>query len=74
LQTHRLYEVTTLGVSVWHILEYEHTELPESSVGQFHRGDSYVVRWLYTITVTGERWQVRLVYDMLDMRFSQRSL
>jgi len=43
-----------LGVSVWHILEYEYTELPESSVGHFHSGDSYVVRWLYTITVTGE--------------------
>jgi hypothetical protein len=22
-------------------------------MGQFHSGDSYVVRWLYTITVTG---------------------
>jgi supervillin len=54
LQTHRHYEVTTLGVSAWHILEYEHSELPESSVGQFHSADSYVVRWLYTITVTGE--------------------
>ncbi|XP_021928560.1 uncharacterized protein LOC110834074 isoform X3 [Zootermopsis nevadensis] len=52
-ETHRHYEITTLGVSVWHILEYEHTQLPESSVGQFHSGDSYVVRWLYTITVTG---------------------
>ncbi|XP_033608263.1 uncharacterized protein LOC111866670 isoform X5 [Cryptotermes secundus] len=52
-ETHRHYEVTTLGVSVWHIVEYEHTQLPASSVGQFHKGDSYVVRWLYTITVTG---------------------
>ncbi|XP_069701361.1 uncharacterized protein [Periplaneta americana] len=52
-ETHRHYEITTLGVSVWHILEYEHAELPETSIGQFHSGDSYVVRWLYTITVTG---------------------
>lgn len=38
---------------VWHITEYEHRALPESSYGQFHSGDTYVVRWLYTVTQTG---------------------
>ncbi|XP_049958498.1 supervillin [Schistocerca serialis cubense] len=49
----RHYEITTLGVTVWHIQEYEHSELPRSSLGQFHMGDSYVIRWQYSITVTG---------------------
>ncbi|XP_068083498.1 supervillin [Anabrus simplex] len=52
-ETHRHSEITTLGVTVWHILEYEHTLLPQASVGQFHAGDSYVVRWQYSITITG---------------------
>lgn len=53
MQMRRYYEISTLGVTMWHIQEYEHTELPKSSVGQFHSGDSYVVRWQYSITVTG---------------------
>lgn len=52
-ETHRHYEISTVSVRVWHIQEFESTELPEESVSQFHSGDSYVVRWLYSITVTG---------------------
>lgn len=51
-ETRRFYEIQTTGVKVWHIKEYEYSELPESSFGQFHSGDNYVVRWAYRVTVT----------------------
>lgn len=34
-------------------MEYEHKTLPDSSYGQFHSGDTYVVRWQYTVSQTG---------------------
>ncbi|GFR98405.1 supervillin [Elysia marginata] len=43
-------EIVTLEVTVWHVLEYEHCKLPALSRGQFHEGDTYVVRWQYMIT------------------------
>ena len=46
-------EITTLSVVVWHILEYEHSVLPKESLGQFHEGDTYVVRWQYRVESTG---------------------
>ncbi|XP_023234471.1 supervillin-like [Centruroides sculpturatus] len=49
----RHYEITTLAIKIWHILEYDHNLLPELSYGQFHNGDTYVVRWQYMITQTG---------------------
>ncbi|CAG2053418.1 unnamed protein product [Timema podura] len=52
-ETHRHYEITTQSVTMWHILEFEYTQLPQISLGQFHSGDSYVVRWRYVVTVTG---------------------
>ncbi|XP_034251138.1 supervillin isoform X3 [Thrips palmi] len=51
-ETRRFYEIQTTGVKVWHIQEYEYSELPERSFGQFHSGDNYVVRWAYRVTVT----------------------
>ncbi|KAJ1529946.1 hypothetical protein ONE63_006674 [Megalurothrips usitatus] len=51
-ETRRFYEIQTTGVKVWHIQEYEYSELPESSYGQFHSADNYVVRWSYRVTVT----------------------
>lgn len=54
LQSRRNYEVTTKSVNVWHIEEFSSSELPEDSRGQFYSDDSYVVRWIYSITVTGE--------------------
>ncbi|EEC04377.1 supervillin, putative [Ixodes scapularis] len=35
----RQYTISTLGLRVWHITEYEHRALPESSYGQFHSRD-----------------------------------
>lgn len=46
----RKQNIVTLGVKVWHVLEYDHFELEETSYGQFHDGDTYVVRWQYMIT------------------------
>ncbi|KAL1421896.1 hypothetical protein MTO96_022608 [Rhipicephalus appendiculatus] len=49
----RQYYINTMAIKVWHIMEYEHKTLPESSYGQFHSGDTYVVRWQYTVSQTG---------------------
>ncbi|XP_076474913.1 supervillin isoform X7 [Bombus vancouverensis nearcticus] len=45
--------VTTMGIKVWHIDEFSHSLLDDSSVGQFHSADSYIVYWMYSVTVTG---------------------
>ncbi|XP_066588431.1 LOW QUALITY PROTEIN: supervillin-like [Prorops nasuta] len=49
----RQYTVTTTSVTVWHIDEFSHTQLSEQSVGQFYTGDSYIVRWMYSVTISG---------------------
>ncbi|XP_022243845.1 supervillin-like isoform X3 [Limulus polyphemus] len=49
----RHFEITTNCVKVWHILEYKHSPMPLGSYGQFHSGDTYVVRWQYTVKNTG---------------------
>ena len=51
----RSFEVSTLGVEAWHILEFDYSRLPNQSVGQFHEGDTYVVKWKYMISTAGER-------------------
>ncbi|CAH1399553.1 unnamed protein product [Nezara viridula] len=52
-ETRRLFEVKTLTVDIWHIHDYSRTPLDRPSYGHFHRGDSYIIRWNYSITVTG---------------------
>ncbi|XP_034185902.2 supervillin isoform X1 [Osmia lignaria lignaria] len=47
------YVVTATGVKVWHIDEFSHTLLDKSSVGQFYSGDSYIIHWMYSVTITG---------------------
>ncbi|KAM7370174.1 hypothetical protein PAMP_011448 [Pampus punctatissimus] len=52
----RNYEVSTLAVEVWHILEFDYSRLPQQSIGQFHEGDTYVVKWKYMVsTAVGRR-------------------
>ncbi|KAL4217138.1 hypothetical protein ACF0H5_023592 [Mactra antiquata] len=46
-------EIQTLKVRIWHVLEYDHYEIEEHSYGQFHEGDTYVVRWQYMIVNAG---------------------
>ncbi|XP_050417893.2 microtubule-associated protein futsch isoform X3 [Patella vulgata] len=49
----REFEIVTLGVDMWHVMEYDHYKLDETSYGQFHDGDTYVVRWQYMISNAG---------------------
>nr|XP_021335690.1 supervillin isoform X5 [Danio rerio] len=46
----RNFEISTLSVDVWHILEFDYSRLPKQSIGQFHEGDTYVVKWKYMIS------------------------
>uniref|UniRef100_A0A3Q3DXG3 Supervillin a n=1 Tax=Hippocampus comes TaxID=109280 RepID=A0A3Q3DXG3_HIPCM len=46
----RCYEISTLAVEVWHILEFDYSRLPRQSIGQFHEGDTYVVKWKYMVS------------------------
>lgn len=49
----RSYEISTLAVEVWHILEFDYSRLPRQSIGQFHEGDTYVVKWKYMVSTAG---------------------
>ncbi|XP_066305316.1 uncharacterized protein [Branchiostoma lanceolatum] len=55
VEERRGQEITTLGTKMWHVLEYESSEMPNHSIGQFHSGDTYVVRWHYQITTVGSK-------------------
>ncbi|XP_055512701.1 LOW QUALITY PROTEIN: supervillin-like [Leucoraja erinacea] len=46
----RVSELKTVDVAVWHVQEFEHSELPRESYGQFHEGDTYVIQWKYTVS------------------------
>ncbi|XP_036408959.1 supervillin-like isoform X1 [Megalops cyprinoides] len=49
-------ELSTVAVDIWHIQEFGDCELPRESFGQLHEGDTYVVRWKYSVTsVEGQR-------------------
>ncbi|XP_034416249.1 supervillin a [Cyclopterus lumpus] len=52
----RSAEISTLAVEVWHILEFDYSRLPCQSIGQFHEGDTYVMKWKYMVsTAVGRR-------------------
>ncbi|XP_055085920.1 supervillin a isoform X3 [Periophthalmus magnuspinnatus] len=53
----RSYQISTLGVEMWHILEFDYSRLPQQSIGQFHEGDTYVLKWKYMVSATVGRWQ-----------------
>ncbi|XP_036768146.2 supervillin isoform X14 [Manis pentadactyla] len=48
----RQFEITSVSVDVWHILEFDYSRLPKQSIGQFHEGDAYVVKWKYMVSTT----------------------
>lgn len=50
----RSLEISTVSVDVWHILEFDYSRLPKQSIGQFHEGDAYVVKWKYMVSVAGQ--------------------
>ncbi|XP_061083315.1 supervillin isoform X2 [Conger conger] len=52
----RQAELATIAVDVWHIREFDDYEIPKESFGQMHEGDTYVIRWKYSVTnVVGKR-------------------
>ncbi|TSK14619.1 Supervillin [Bagarius yarrelli] len=52
----RQAQLATVAVDAWHICEFDDFEIPSESVGQLHEGDTYVIRWKYSITsVVGKR-------------------
>ncbi|XP_060681036.1 supervillin a isoform X8 [Hemiscyllium ocellatum] len=58
----RQFEITSLSVDVWHILEFDYSRLPKQSIGQFHEGDTYVVKSKYLVSSTvGKRQKSELV-------------
>lgn len=50
----RCFEIETRGVQIWHVQEFGTEKVCEESWGQFHSGDTYVVRWHYTVIQTGK--------------------
>ncbi|XP_034567417.1 supervillin isoform X1 [Notolabrus celidotus] len=42
-------ELSTVAVDTWHVQEFDDSETPVESTGQLHEGDSYVIRWTYSI-------------------------
>ncbi|XP_074660460.1 uncharacterized protein LOC141912918 isoform X2 [Tubulanus polymorphus] len=49
----REFDVTTIKITCWHVMEFDHYQMPKESYGQFHDGDTYVIRWIYLITAAG---------------------
>ena len=49
----REQNIETLKIVVWHVLEYDHSQVEDHSYGQFHEGDTYVIRWQYMIVNAG---------------------
>lgn len=49
----RTQEISTVSVDVWHILEFDYSRLPRQSIGQFHEGDAYVVKWKCMVSTSG---------------------
>ena len=49
----RQAELATVVVDAWHIREFEEEELAQESLGQLHEGDTYVIRWKYSVTTMG---------------------
>lgn len=47
-------QLKTVSVEMWHVQEFDDSEVPVESNGQLHEGDSYVVRWMYTVDTAGQ--------------------
>nr|XP_057904295.1 supervillin [Doryrhamphus excisus] len=50
-------QLRTVCVDTWHVNEFDDCEVPVESTGQLHEGDSYVIRWSYSISTTDESEQ-----------------
>ncbi|CAK6961185.1 supervillin [Scomber scombrus] len=47
-------KLETVAVDTWHVQEFDDSEVPVESTGQLHEGDSYVIRWTYSISTVDE--------------------
>ncbi|XP_064844563.1 supervillin-like isoform X2 [Oncorhynchus masou masou] len=57
LEDGRQVELNTVAVDTWHIQEFEDSEAQLESPGQLHEGDTYLIRWTYTLSPADERGQ-----------------
>uniref|UniRef100_A0A1A8NS73 HP domain-containing protein n=1 Tax=Nothobranchius rachovii TaxID=451742 RepID=A0A1A8NS73_9TELE len=48
-------EVKTVAVDTWHVQEFDDSEIPVESSGQLHEGDSYVIRWTFSISAVDDK-------------------
>ncbi|XP_014897424.1 supervillin isoform X6 [Poecilia latipinna] len=55
LEEGRAMELRTVSVDTWHVQEFDDSEIQVESTGQLHEGDSYVIRWTYSITAFDNR-------------------
>ncbi|XP_051243836.1 supervillin isoform X4 [Dicentrarchus labrax] len=55
LEEGRQMELKTVAVDTWHVQEFDDSEIPVESTGQLHEGDSYVIRWTYSINSVDDR-------------------
>lgn len=53
LEGGRRVELRSVSVEMRHILEVGERELPAESGGQLHEGDSYIIRWTYSVQTQG---------------------
>ncbi|XP_041736431.1 supervillin isoform X7 [Coregonus clupeaformis] len=54
LEDGRQVELSTVALDTWHIQEFEDSEAQLESPGQLHDGDTYLVRWTYTLSPVDE--------------------
>lgn len=50
--TMRHYDILTQSVAKWQVAEANFSVVPEASYAHFYSADSYIVRWMYQISVT----------------------
>ena len=64
----RVYDIQTLNIKMWHVLEYNIHQIDTISHGQFHQGDTYVVRWHYMIA-QGGRFSAGIRFSRIYPKF-----
>ncbi len=57
----RGHDVQTISIDVWHVSENERHEVSESSYGQFHSDDVYIIRWRYKLVASGNEQHIRII-------------
>lgn len=62
----REFVINTMSVTVWHVQEFDSTELNSKSLGHFHSGDSYIIRWIYNVSIQGiNYWYTFMYYSII---------